>query len=250
MANSREVLWKRVTAEGITIVASILLAFGIEAWWSDRQNAIEEIAVLEPLKEELAQLRRSISDNRTYAEGIRSATAKLVNLTLDGVSSDQNDEVDRLLTDFMWQINPSFANTPVLESVIFTGDLELISDGQLRRALSQIHVSVTTLRAEVARELNYYDATVIPFLQKNADLAQFFTRPSVQPGFPNETYVYEGLSPSPAKPQLELLRNREFQNILLHRLTTLQNALYWHGIDIDERLEEVVNMIDEEVGAR
>jgi len=34
--------WARVLAEGSAIVVSILLAFGIQAWWEERQERTEE----------------------------------------------------------------------------------------------------------------------------------------------------------------------------------------------------------------
>ena len=34
--------WPRLLVEGVAIVASILLAFGIDAWWQDRQTHYEE----------------------------------------------------------------------------------------------------------------------------------------------------------------------------------------------------------------
>jgi len=38
----RKIPWPRVLVEGAVIVGSILLAFGIEAWWDDRGEAVEE----------------------------------------------------------------------------------------------------------------------------------------------------------------------------------------------------------------
>ena len=35
---SRPIPWLRVFAEGAVIVVSILLAFGIDAWWEGRQE--------------------------------------------------------------------------------------------------------------------------------------------------------------------------------------------------------------------
>ncbi len=33
---TRQIPWLRVFGEGLVIVVSILLAFGIEAWWAER----------------------------------------------------------------------------------------------------------------------------------------------------------------------------------------------------------------------
>ena len=38
--------WLRVFVEGVVIVGSILLAFGIQAWWDERQERREETELL------------------------------------------------------------------------------------------------------------------------------------------------------------------------------------------------------------
>ncbi len=46
---SRQVPWLRVLVEGVVIVGSILLAFGIDAWWKGREERRAErlLALLE-----------------------------------------------------------------------------------------------------------------------------------------------------------------------------------------------------------
>ena len=43
---------KTLLAEGVLIVVSILVAFAIDAWWSDRQEQVEERLILESLRSE------------------------------------------------------------------------------------------------------------------------------------------------------------------------------------------------------
>ena len=45
--------WLRVFVEGVVIVGSILLAFGIDAWWEGRQERAEEQQLLTNLQQEL-----------------------------------------------------------------------------------------------------------------------------------------------------------------------------------------------------
>ncbi len=40
-------------AEGVLIVASILVAFAIDAWWAERQERQEELLLLEALRAEM-----------------------------------------------------------------------------------------------------------------------------------------------------------------------------------------------------
>ncbi len=152
----------------------------------------------------------------------------------------------------MWHVDAGFTDAPLLESLFFTGDLELISNSALRREIAEARIRLNRLRDEIQRESNYYNRTVIPYLQRNADLAQFYTHESIEPGVPatpDTTYVYPGLTQSPRKSQIELLELQEFQNILLHRLTTLINALWWWEENrLDEGLRRILTIMELEVG--
>ncbi len=55
MANTNNIQWKRISAEGAAIVVSILLAFTIEAWWEKYQDRSEEQGILLGLKSEFEQ---------------------------------------------------------------------------------------------------------------------------------------------------------------------------------------------------
>ncbi len=49
-----QIPWLRVFVEGVVIVASILLAFGIEAWWEGVQERQEEQEALRGLASDFA----------------------------------------------------------------------------------------------------------------------------------------------------------------------------------------------------
>ncbi len=57
---NRQVPWLRVFVEGVVIVASILLAFGIEAWWDGVQDRAEEHEILLGLRVEFVDHRSKI----------------------------------------------------------------------------------------------------------------------------------------------------------------------------------------------
>lgn len=247
----RSISWPRVFAESAIIIASILLAFWLEAWWSDRQAIDDERAILTSLRAELDQVIRESAYVRTAAQAIYDSTVSLANYSIQGNLPEQNDELHRLITDFAYRINSKFATAPVLESLFYTGDLEVISNSQLRRDISEIRTELEWLRAEIERETEYFNGTVIPYLQQNADIAQLYTNESYAPGYwgdPEFLSNYPGLEPSPKGSLAELLERREFQNILLHRLTTLGNSLFqWEISEIDQKQERIQMLIDQEL---
>ena len=52
----------RMLVEALLIVVSILLAFGIDAWWEERRERIEEQEILLGLKQEFEQNQRAIEN--------------------------------------------------------------------------------------------------------------------------------------------------------------------------------------------
>jgi len=54
---SRQIPWTRILVEGAVIVGSILLAFGIDAWWEGRSEAQAEQDILVSLEADFTRNR-------------------------------------------------------------------------------------------------------------------------------------------------------------------------------------------------
>ena len=65
MTETKTVPWKRLSIEAAAIVASILLAFAIDAWWEERALRIEEQQVLQGLREEFFSVHDVLSQHRS-----------------------------------------------------------------------------------------------------------------------------------------------------------------------------------------
>ncbi len=50
-----QIPWLRVFVEGVVIVGSILLAFGLQAWWDESQERGEERALLQEIRTTLSE---------------------------------------------------------------------------------------------------------------------------------------------------------------------------------------------------
>jgi hypothetical protein len=251
----RNVAWPRIIAESAIIVASVLLAFWLESWWNDREAAVEERAILVQLRAEIVAIAEMSVIQRTRSDAIRDSSTSLSNLALqEGGLEIGDDELYRLFADFLYHVDAKFTTAPVLESLFYTGDLDLISSSELRRDIAEVRIHLSNLRTEIDRESEYFNKTVIPYLQQNADIAQFYTNETFEPGYwgdPEFSYTYPGLMQGTTNPPVELLESREFLNIVLHRLTTLNNALFeWQNAELEEQLARIILLIDQELGDR
>ena len=62
MTNTGNIPWTRILAEGGAIVASILLAFWIEAWWNEKQERQAELDYLIALQKDFSETRVSLEN--------------------------------------------------------------------------------------------------------------------------------------------------------------------------------------------
>ena len=65
---TRSIPWPRILAEGVAIVVSILLAFGIQAWWEDSQDRAEGMEAAE-LREPPAHGAEVATEGPVHQEG-------------------------------------------------------------------------------------------------------------------------------------------------------------------------------------
>ena len=61
MRNSQQIPWKRISVEAAAIVASILLAFAIDAWWEERGERNAEIVLLERLRADFIEVQSALN---------------------------------------------------------------------------------------------------------------------------------------------------------------------------------------------
>jgi len=130
-----QVPWLRVFVEGAVIVGSILLAFGIQAWWDDQQLGRE-------IRQELLNVQLELGTNIGLAEFQidimeRSITASqsLVATMESAVGVATISTPDTLV--WLASATPSFAaSLGALDALIASGRLAAIDDAAIRIRLA------------------------------------------------------------------------------------------------------------------
>ena len=75
----RKGLVGRLLLEGVVIVGSILLAFALDTWWSNRRERADELAVLENLEQEF----RSAGEQLDVYIALHQRIAHAIGLTVE-----------------------------------------------------------------------------------------------------------------------------------------------------------------------
>jgi hypothetical protein len=250
MPNYPNMDWKKPTVEGLTIVVSILLAVWVDAWWNDRQRILEEEVILSSTYREAQGLLISVDHTTRYVGAIKDSTQQMLNASLASDDAMTHDEIDRLFMDVLWDVGAESTRAPSIESLVDSGDIDIISNGDLRRQLGTFMINLKGLRAAIIRESEYFNRTLIPFVQKHVFMAQIYSLEPHWPGDPERTYPpYDLVELKSTVSHRDVLESRELQNILLHRLTTLTNILgSLRGSGIEEQLELIIQLTEGELG--
>jgi hypothetical protein len=247
MPQLREIPWVKISAEGVAIVVSILLAFGIQAWWEDKQTQLAEREVLSALIADLEEKRSQIPWGRQFADAIMQSAERLISVALNDSAHMESNEIDRLLGDLWWYNVPEQWTTGFLESLALSGQLSTISNARLRNSLGELRINLHNVGRYASDDKEFVMRRQLPYLSENAFLPQILNAVDHTPGHPEEPYVHR-TDTNLSFDHADLLEQRQFQNLLMERVDRLKslNDLGWS--DLEEILNQVLDLLHAELG--
>ena len=233
--------WLRVALEGVVIVASILLAFGIEAWWSRAQEREEETRLLGAVLEDARANLGILEENRAYHAAVLNSARRILQLAGEGSARLSPQEADTLIADLAWWLGSDHWQTGGLDALVGGGRLDLVQDEGLRLTLASWDRNVADVRYAEDQENEFFDAALMPFLRENARVAQIGEIAQVLPGR-GDIIDYGRVDFGPtAVDHRPMLESQPFQNLAVHKL--------WIQTDIlsayDHFQAELVTLIEQ-----
>jgi hypothetical protein len=240
--------WKRLSLETAAIVASILLAFWIDAGWDQREDAARERILLETLLADMQEFQSAREVRVDYLEAIIESGRSLLDIGR-GLKPEATDrEIDYLLNDTTYTSNVVSKGLPILELLFEGGDLVTIESDELRACLADFRFSLNVEESYARREVEFVDSVFYPFLDSNSSLAQIWGADDGQPGYASSTEFPLGRESiqNPEISHRNLTENRQFQNILIRKILYLTNVKGWEvsAYDVDARLSDCIDLIE------
>lgn len=136
--------WKRLVAEGVAIVVSILLAFSIQAWWEFRQanqQRLSLVAALDRDFQQMAERAQASFDNADTA--VQSGTELLRQLSAE---KELNYESAMHLIQMIGPYEVFSPSVGAYESLLSSGGIDLLVDSSLKRELASFFGSFEDMR--------------------------------------------------------------------------------------------------------
>ena len=227
------------------IIGSILLAFGIQAWWDETRERDEESRLLEAVLEDMRANLVLIETNSSYHRAAVAAEREILSLAGQAPSTITLQATDSLIADVSWWFGSAHWHTGALEALTRGGRLEVIRDEELRHTLASWTRIIDEVRLTEDQENEFFDDALMPFMRREAwvpqiaDLAQVLPGTDLAPGYGRVNWATETRDHRP------LLLSPEFQNLVLHKL--------WVQVDIlsayeafSEQLQELIGQVEAE----
>ena len=131
----RTVPWRQIAVEGVAIVASILLAFGIDAWWDERQERAEEREILESLLVEFQANRDQAASVISFHDRAVQSVAVLMEMSEEEILALPAEAVEEAL-GFFGSPQTFDAVRGSVDALIGSGKLGILRDRALRESLT------------------------------------------------------------------------------------------------------------------
>lgn len=226
MKESQEIPWKRIFVEATAIVASILLAFAIDAWWQNRTERIVETQYLQALR---ADLHRSLQLLDEIEAQQRLQVGYLESLLLTNGDNAFSDELRRWIDDGLFNVGTYKPQISALRDLESSGQTQIIQNQDLRRVLASIRQRMDGLET-VQRDFQQSQQMLVDtYLVDNFNLSALMPNPTTS----NE-------------PDLSMLGTSDFQSRVAFKIT-LRGHVSQSQHEVRAAFNEALELIDTEL---
>lgn len=221
--------------EGIVIVASILIAFALDASWANYQDSRVEQRILVELQEEFNAAKARIEFSIAELETVIGASEELLSaLGEDKLALSPDNALD--MTSRTLNFNTLEVPTSVVDSIVASGQVRLISSSELRETLAEYPTFISDVRENHDWHRVETDEFLIPYLAKYLSIPDaLFLGADVQLALGSFDYNL-----------LTMQRDRVFQGRLVWRISRQQATLYESKILLDET-DKLLTLIAAEI---
>lgn len=211
MQQSQEIAWKRIAAEGAAIVASILLAFWIDAWWDERGEQEDLLEYLIAFEQELIESSKDIELALDLSTGVLKATDEVFLILVDSTHGSLPDNFAETIGS-IYKIHSPNLNTGAYEDMVSSGNMRLIGNRTLSDRIKQYMHSVSSVRSVNQVLWDTYYNLQVPYLKDHFVISDF--------GWESAEEINEAaglLSMTPRGPysiDRDAVKTQEFWNLL------------------------------------
>ena len=213
-------------SEIVIVVAGVLIALALNAWWQQKQQDRAERDLVLALLDEFVINQTRVDEILAFHRDLKTTVGILLDESAQEEPSIPAESVDQLLADVSWWASYVTLESTTMDAAVVDGQLSLIQTDSLRRLLATWRSAVDAAGAMSSQEFAYHTNTWLALLTSHADIAQFANKASTIPG---SNQPYQGASIPLAATTVDhrpLIRTRIFRNVLVQKLWIEDDVIY------------------------
>ena len=148
---------KQAMLESAVIVASILLAFGVDAWWQDRRAASNAQDAIEVVRRDLIDTLEQLEEFEAFSGGTAQASFDVVR-ALTGPEKVQPDDHAAIELGLIRSSDRRTMRLPRggYSDLLYTGNLQAVDDRALRDQLVEFYEAADRIQEIVEKNSQLY----------------------------------------------------------------------------------------------
>jgi len=227
--------WERILVEGTVIVASILIAFAIDAWWEERQEANAEVLNLARVSAEVEANSERIANKLDTIEGAIEAASTFISWMGPQPTSVERDTLDKHW-DTLYGVGFFSLQRSATRDYLAIGHFDAVKTAEVRRAISDWYSSGTALEGQYER-LRVAHANISDYLQDAIPLLHTLSGNPVMSGHPASNFPFD---------QTAFLSDPKLESRLAMYLIRME-FVSDQAARLKERQGELVDFIDQTI---
>lgn len=232
----RPILWRRLLAEGVVIVGSILLAFGIDAWWDSRADALQSRALVVALADDF-QTAASLAESTRIVHGrAMDAVERLLTYAEHGtVPVAERAEADSAFSRLFYSMLTFNPPMGTVETILSSGRLDLFEDRDLVGELTRWTSTVDDYKEWETAVTDSFYRTLVPLLGERVNLQDL-----------DRAVPWEVPWPHDPTPAVDVLSDQAFRSALYMHYVLLHNTTTAFP-NVEQSIRRIVDMTSREL---
>jgi hypothetical protein len=195
-------------AELVIVVLGVIIALGIESWWSGVQDSRRADSHMAALHDEFSANLDSLRGNVAREENIKGAAAQLLSIMVGDIPRPSPDSLVAITWE-AFSFPPYEPLTTAYDNLISTGDIALIQDDQLKRDLALFMSEVEHYR-QGEWQMDQWNRHIQPFVGTEMVPLDWL---------PADYRRSHGVPDPPVRTDWDrILTSREFEGLLANRV--------------------------------
>jgi len=222
---------RRLLVEGAAIIASILLALAIDAWWDNRSERIQERAALQALAVDFEAAAAGLAAQLVLRDSTVVAADWILGRTGPAADRQQADSLRLWLPQIM-RLGGFDPPLGTLDALLGSGELRLVRNPALRAALAAFPSALNDVKETQSFAATVHFGLVLPYLNQYLPLQSFGLRGRGESSFEGDPLV--------------VMRSLEFENLVQNRLMNTEFQI--DGLSgLQRDIDAIRTMLDAEL---